>query len=163
MDEREALSWNERQRGLFEPEAILPVQFFRPRGKETRGGERRLVVAVLEDAINCFQKHLLARDNRGRRLFRDAERWMMSADRAQPFSFENICEFLSLDAEYIRCGLRRWARVAESQAARHLETDSGGARPPAAWPAIGGATRSAAAPGTVRAPVVRPLRSSVGF
>ncbi len=160
MDERQALSWNERQPGLFEPDVVLPAQFFRPlRSNEVAGGERRLIVAIVEDAVNCFQKHLFARDNRGRRLFREAERWMMSTDRSLPFAFENICEFLSLEADYIRRALRRWARAAESR--RSFETDSGVARPAATRALIDAGTRSAAAPNAVPAAVGRPSRSSV--
>ncbi len=163
MDEPKVLSWSERQRGLFEPDVVLPAQFFRPLcTKEPGEGERRLIVAILEDAVNCFQKNLFARDNRGRRLFREAERWMMSADRALPFAFENVCEFLSLDAEYIRCGLRRWARAAESQVVRRFDADAGIARAAVARPLVDAATRSAAAPKAMRG-VDRPLRSSAGL
>ena len=125
MEEREPISWNERHGGLFEPD-VLPAQFFRVlHGRQAHGGERRLIIAVLEDAINCFQKNLFAADNRGKRLFRDAENWVMSADRDLPFAFENICEFLSLDAEYIRQGLHRWARAARSEDGRRFDADVG--------------------------------------
>ena len=160
MEEREPISWNERQGGLFEPDVVLPAQFFRGlRGREAHGGERQLIIAVLEDAINCLQKNLFATDSRGRRLFREAENWVMSADRDPPFAFENICEFLSIDAEYIRQGLRRWARAAESKAAwRDAE---GGRCRRAAAPAVASATRLAMAPAVERAPanIERPLRS----
>ena len=122
MDEREPISSTKRHGGLLDPDVVLPAQYFRVlRGRASYGGERRLIIAVLEDAINCFQKNLFARDNRGRRLFCEAEKWLMSEDRELPFTFENICEFLSLDAEYIRRGLRRWADAAQSKAARGFE------------------------------------------
>jgi hypothetical protein len=126
MDETGSASCNERRGGLLEPDVMLPAQFFRAlRGREAHGGERRLIIAVLEDAINCFQKNLFARDNRSRRLFYDAENWVMSLDRDSPFAFENICEFLSLDAGYIRQGLCRWARAARSGAGSRLQAESG--------------------------------------
>ncbi|MGD0950131.1 MAG: hypothetical protein ABSA52_22245, partial [Candidatus Binatia bacterium] len=104
----------------------LPAQYFRVlRGRASYGGERRLIIAVLEDAINCFQKNLFATDKRGQRLFREADKWLMSADRELPFAFENICEFLSLDAEYIRKGLRRWAYAAQSKAVRGFDSEHG--------------------------------------
>ncbi|MFI5397090.1 MAG: hypothetical protein ACHQ9S_16255 [Candidatus Binatia bacterium] len=122
MDEYETVPWAERSGGLFEPDVILPVQFFRAlRGKTVHGGERRLAIAVLDDAISCFQKNLFARDRRGRRLFREAETWLMSRDPELPFSFENICEFLALDPDYIRSGIRRWTHIAVSQDARRLD------------------------------------------
>ena len=126
MDEREPISSTKRHGGLLDPDVVLPAQYFRVlRGRASYGGERRLIIAVLEDAINCFQKNLFARDNRGRRLFCEAENWLMSADRELPFAFENICEFLSLDAEYIRKGLCRWAYAAQSKAARGFDSEHG--------------------------------------
>jgi hypothetical protein len=154
MEDREPISWNEPHGGLFQPDLVLPTQFFRTlRGREAQGGERRLIIAVLEDAINCFQKNLFARDNRSRRLFREAENWVMSADRDLPFAFESICEFLSLDAEYIRQGLRRWACAAASQAARHFDAEFGTQRAGSA-PVVASATR----PGM--APAVEPTHTS---
>jgi nitrite reductase/ring-hydroxylating ferredoxin subunit len=127
MNKTEPVASNERREELLQPDVMLPAQFFRAlRGREAHGGERRLIIAVLEDAINCFQKNLFAGDNRSRRLFHDAENWVMSTDRGSPFAFENICEFLSLDAEYIRQGLCRWARSVRSGAGpQHFEVTSG--------------------------------------
>jgi hypothetical protein len=128
MNERERISSAGRHGGLLEPDVVLPAQYFRVlRGRASYGGERRLIIAVLEDAINCFQKNLFATDNRGRRLFQEAEEWLMSVDRELPFAFENICEFLSLDAGYIRKGLRRWAYAVRSKGLQGFDSE-GGAR-----------------------------------
>jgi hypothetical protein len=149
------------QSGLLEPDVMLPAQFFRTlHGREAHGGERRLILAVLEDAINCFQKNLFATDNRGRRLFRDAENWVMSVDRDLPFAFENVCEFLSLDVEYIRQGLCRWARAARSAAGPRCEVETGtrrGASTPVAT--SGRRLGMAAAVDRTCASFERPLRS----
>lgn len=110
-------SWTEHSGSLLQPDVVLPAQFFlNVHGKTVDGGERRLILAILEDAVACFQKYLFARDNKGRRLFREAEGWMMTRDKQSPYSFENICEFLSLDADHLRQGLRRWARAAAARA-----------------------------------------------
>ncbi len=146
-DERECGSWAERHGGVLQPDIVLPAQFFRAlSGREALGGERRLIIAVLEDAINCFQNNLFATDNRGKRLFREAERWVMSSDRQLPFAFENICDFLSLEANYIRQGLHRWACLAESRAARGLAPELGGARRAAGVPVAGLAQRAGMPP-----------------
>lgn len=153
MDKRESGSRAERQGGLLQPDVVLPVQFFRAvHGREPLGGERRLIIAVLEDAINCFQKNLFARDNRGRRLFREAEKWVMSSDRVLPFAFENVCDFLSLDANCIRQGLRRWAVAAESRAVHDFAPEAGRARRAAAAPLVGPAARAGMAPVPAHAP-----------
>lgn len=94
---------------LFQPDTILPSQFFSAmRKKVPQEAEYRLMVAVLEDAIDCFQKHCHARDAKARQLFEDAERWVSSDDRTWPFSFINICELLGLNPAYIREGLKLW-------------------------------------------------------
>lgn len=94
---------------LFEPDTLLPAQFFAAFSRE--GGlvrERCLMLAVLQDAVECYQKYALARDPKGRMLFESAEEWIESAEREWPFSYENICEILGLNPEYIRRGLSKW-------------------------------------------------------
>jgi hypothetical protein len=95
--------------GLLVPDTLLPSQFFASLHQKSRmDGERRLMVAVLEDALNCFQKHVEATDPKARQLFLDAEEWIMSADQSWFFSFVNVCETLGLDPEYVREGLLKW-------------------------------------------------------
>ena len=94
---------------LFEPDTLLPAQYFAAFSRE--GGmvrERRLMLAVLQDAVECYQKYALARDPRGVELFRDASEWIESGERDWPFSYENVCEVLGLNPEYIRKGLSKW-------------------------------------------------------
>ncbi len=94
---------------LFQPDILLPSQFFATlRRKGAQEPERRLVIAILEDAVECFQKQLWARHHKGRQLFEDAQSWILSEDREWPFSFENICELLDINATYLRRGLLAW-------------------------------------------------------
>jgi hypothetical protein len=76
--------------------------------KITRDGEKRLMLAVLENATEDFQKYVLATDKRGKELFQDAEDWILDSDNPSLFSFDNICEHLQLDPDYMRQGLLRW-------------------------------------------------------
>jgi hypothetical protein len=66
------------------------------------------MVAVLEDAAQCFRKHLFAIDRRGQSLFEEAEEWIMEEETGAAFSFRHICEALDLEPRYIRAELRRW-------------------------------------------------------
>ncbi len=94
---------------LLQPDTLLPSQFYAAlKRKGAHEPERRLVVAVLQDAVDCFQKHLRARDRKARQLFVDAEEWICSEDRSWPFSFENVCDLLQINAEYLRRGLISW-------------------------------------------------------
>ena len=100
---------HDRLATLFEPDVLLPAQYFaafrRAGGLER---ERLLMLAVLEDAIDCYQKFAHARDPRGTQMFDEAREWVSSTDRGWLFSFENICDTLEINAGYVRRGLREW-------------------------------------------------------
>lgn len=76
--------------------------------RDTPQAEVGLIVAVLEEVIGCFQKHLLARDKKRQRLFREAEAWLFREESDQPFSFNHVCDVLGLNAAYVRRLLRQW-------------------------------------------------------
>ena len=107
--------------GLFEPDILLPNQYFAAfrRGRAVEG-ERRLMLAVLEDAVDSYRKYALARDPREQACFLEAREWFHSDDRSWLFAFENICDVLEMNAEYLRGGLDRWRRALAHSAARHI-------------------------------------------
>lgn len=94
---------------LFDLEAIVPSQYPAWSGRDDgTSAERRLMLAVLRDAVDCYQRHALARDERGKALFADAKKWIESDEREWPLSYENICETLRFDTTRIRRELSRW-------------------------------------------------------
>jgi hypothetical protein len=64
--------------------------------KTLREGEERLMLAVLESAVEDFQKYVLTRKPRGKKLFQEAEEWFPERDSDELFSFQNICGTLQL-------------------------------------------------------------------
>ena len=76
--------------------------------KDIREGEEKLMFAVLTDAIEDFQKYVFSKDQRGQKLFQEAEEWFLEKDDDQLFSFEYICATLQLHSDYIRRGLLSW-------------------------------------------------------
>ena len=99
----------DRLADLFQPDMLLPSQFFdRMRRRSEFDGERRLMIAILEDAVDVYCKQIGAKDARGQQLFREAAEWLEATDRTWIFSFENVCDVLDLDAEYLRRGLHAW-------------------------------------------------------
>ncbi len=105
VKDRNALLLGDRILGPFEQDTILPSQFFsRMCRRDHRTGEHRLMLAVLEDAVNIYLKRNGGRP--GLRVFREIEQWFASTDDSYIFSFERICQALGLDAEFIRRGLR---------------------------------------------------------
>lgn len=94
---------------LLQPDTVLPSQYYAAlKRKGAHEPERRLVIAVLQDAVDCYQKHLRAQDRKARQLFVDAQQWIDSEDRSWPFSFENVCDLLQINADYLRVGLIAW-------------------------------------------------------
>jgi hypothetical protein len=107
MQEKETL--DERLPGLFEPDTLLPIQYFEAmRKKHLLEGEKRLILSVLEDAVECFMKCIDSPTSKGQRLFRDADEWINLEDKHWVFSFDNVCEMLDINPDYMRRGLRQW-------------------------------------------------------
>lgn len=105
----------ERVAELFVPDTMLPSQYFDRVARRTEyDGERRLMIAVLEDAVDVYRKLAGARDARRQQLFKDAEEWIDSPDRSWIFSFLNICDVLGIEPEYLRRGLHDLKRQAQS-------------------------------------------------
>lgn len=90
-------------------EMTLPEQFFRAANQSFAvwTGERRLLLAVLEEAVESFFRYRNAATRRRQRLFHETVEWFWSHDQGWLYSFETICQHLNLDAEYIRSGLER--------------------------------------------------------
>jgi len=94
---------------LFGPEVILPSQFNEQVSlKQTDRGEKRLMLAVLEEAVATFQRNVDAKSRHGQRVFREAEEWIWSNDSSWPFAFENVCHALDIEPAFLRRGLERW-------------------------------------------------------
>lgn len=124
MQEKETL--DERLPSLFEPDTLLPVQYFEAmRRKHLLEGEKRLILSVLEDGIECFMKYVDATTNKGQRLFRDAEEWINLHDKHWIFSFDNVCDMLDINPDYMRRGLHEWKDKKLFQLAQ-LRAQSGG-------------------------------------
>ena len=91
------LTPDERIGSLLQPDSLLSAHYFGTlRRKTLLEPEKKLMLAILEDAIHCFQDNLLTQNVRSRRLFEEAEEWIVEADGDWVFSFENICEALGL-------------------------------------------------------------------
>jgi len=79
--------------------------------------EKRLMLAILKDAVSTFQADLFAVNAKSSRRFEQAKDWICESDGDWVFSFQNICEHLNLNPAYVRNGLLRWMekRLAKRQ------------------------------------------------
>ena len=90
-----------------QPSLFKPDTSFEPQWRKTP--EQKLMLAVLDDAVSCFQKYFAARDKIETRLFREAEEWILLQGKSNwAYSFDMICEALDLNPRYIREGLLHW-------------------------------------------------------
>ena len=107
--EQSGLTADERIASLFQPDTLLSAQYFENfRSKIFPEPEKRLMLAILEDAVKCFQENLLATTRTSKRLFEEAEEWIVEVGGDWIFSFETVCETLGINPEYVRQGLLRW-------------------------------------------------------
>lgn len=87
----------------------LPDQYLDDRRASQLEPEKRLMLAVLQDAVVCYQRNLRARESKKRALFREVDAWLTGHGEDAFFSFENVCEALGLNPCYVLKGLRRHA------------------------------------------------------
>jgi hypothetical protein len=166
MQEKETL--DEKLPGLFEPDTLLPIQYFEAmRRKHLLEGEKRLVLSVLEDAVECFMKCIDSSTNKGQRLFRDAEEWINLEDKRWVFSFDNVCEMLDVNPEYLRRGLREWKvrkldAIERARAARAEQAALAAAQPPAEPVAEDVSTAAPAKPEGMRPMAVKAVVAKPG-
>jgi hypothetical protein len=106
------LNVEEKVASLFQPDTLLPAQYLDTYRRKTHlDPETHLMLAVLEDAVACFQKYVFARDGKSRGMFREAEEWILAEESEWLFSFDNISDALGLDPQYLREGLMRWKKA----------------------------------------------------
>jgi hypothetical protein len=111
--ERSSIPVAEKAMAVFQPDILIDCQFQSTyRRRFHLDPERVLMLAVLQDAVVCFQENLMASCKRKQLMHVEAEEWILNEDKSYLFSFENICEALGYDAGYMRAGLLRWKRAA---------------------------------------------------
>ena len=93
-------------------------------------GQVRLCLAVLQDAITTFRKYAGAVRGRERRLFEEAQEWLLEPNTGAPLSLEYVGEALGVDPGDIRAAIERWRREHLAAAAQHAAMDSAGSAQP---------------------------------
>src|SRR5262245_55754944 len=95
---------------ILVPEAVLPSQL--DAGPHVgMQPEKRLMLAVLDNAVLLVLHGGTARDERTRRHAAEASRWLASDAGHWPFAFVNVCQVLGLDPSWVRAGVCRQAKA----------------------------------------------------
>ena len=92
---------------FFQGIGILPAQYgSMNRKKLPAEGERKLLFAVLEDAIRCYLRYRDGGEEyREDPEFLEAADWLSSDEESGPFAFVSICEALGINADRLRIGI----------------------------------------------------------
>ena len=91
---------------------LLPVQYLNKPGARREEPRTRLMLAVLQTVVDDYRgsayKHAAGfAVRRDPRAYAAARAYVESTDRKWPFSFENLCEAVGLDAGSLRTELAR--------------------------------------------------------
>lgn len=70
-----------------------------------KGPERALMSALLFDGVQAYMCYLLSDGTRRSTRYREAFIWVNTKGKEYVFSFDNVCEGLGIDPEFLRLGL----------------------------------------------------------
>lgn len=95
---------------IFIPHVILPSQFYnREHNRDISMPVRRLMLAVLTDALDCLRGRAInARGSARRQEARRAAEWVEQDSDRYLFSFTSVCETLGIDPDALRETLKNW-------------------------------------------------------
>src|SRR3954465_7416066 len=81
------------QEQKLSPLSCLPAQFFTDATNSEAhwSGTRRLLFAVLQDAVACWFRYRNTRTSHGQQLFQEIRDWFLTKNRDSLYAFENIC------------------------------------------------------------------------
>src|ERR1700741_2496046 len=92
------------------PDVLTPAQYYG--GLRTSHPEmnatKRLLLAVLEDALRCLQTYAENPNPAHRQASAEAEAWILDRRAKGPFAFVSICEALGIQPDHLREGIRQW-------------------------------------------------------
>ena len=95
---------------VSQSQAVLPLQFYGPRrGTLESEPRRRLMSAVLIDAVRSYQTKFKRYQSGRRQEFAEIQSWLFSGRDDGPFSFRAVCGESEIYPEAVRQGLTRWA------------------------------------------------------
>jgi len=98
---------------LIASEIVLPSQYWEEVIDPRSEPEKRLMVAVLEEAVATLLNHSRSSSDVDREIAAEARRWIASNDRSGPFTFATICDVLQLETGRVRQAIQ--AKLAENQ------------------------------------------------
>ena len=97
--------------GILQVDALAQEEFYLAYARKSpMEPEKRLMLAVLSDAIEGFRRYVQSRNKKDEETLK----WILEKNTNWFFSFEGICEVLGFDVDYLRSGLLKWGQVARA-------------------------------------------------
>lgn len=101
------------------PETVVVDEILSNGKGSATGPERALMSALLFDGIQAYLNFVSQSHNQKCSRFREAVSWVHRRGNGYIFSFDNVCECLGIDPEYLRAGLaslspdesREWSKL----------------------------------------------------
>jgi hypothetical protein len=106
-------------------DTVLPSQFWSSQPGEHGEPEKRLMVAVLEDALALLLNDARCPSKHRRGAVREASRWLDSDERSGPFAFASICDLLGLDVARVRRAIRSLRSARDSYGRKRVQAGVG--------------------------------------
>jgi hypothetical protein len=100
-------SWKGSRVQRWQTDRSVTLQFGSVYGRVLHTPEKRLLIAILMDALSQFEKVRNARRPRDTQAREELRSWFFGEDLSWPFSFENVCAHLGLEPDAIRDQLVR--------------------------------------------------------
>jgi len=88
--------------------SFLPVQFFAD-PKKASEPVQRLMLAVLLDAMRCYQSNFRSASVRGRIEFHEARQWLFDRWSEGPLSLHSVCSVLGIEPRKVQRTVSDWA------------------------------------------------------
>jgi hypothetical protein len=102
---------NEILRSVFVPDILTPGQYYDSNRRDSSNIPlKRLMMAVLQDAIRCLQIGTHAKSRAKQRYLYEVQEWVFGENGEGPFAFQSVCEILEIAPHYLRRGLTEWLR-----------------------------------------------------
>jgi len=107
----------EEARMFHQPDVLCVGEYLHVyQGRPAETPERRLIAAILRDAVDCYLRDCFSKNRHRKRSFREAEEWFFKSDGYGVFSLENVCSVLNIDPGYIRRTLKEYEQQNSAEA-----------------------------------------------
>jgi hypothetical protein len=122
--------YNDLLAKILEPDTMLPFHFYGTRQLSGQmDGQKKLMLAVLQDAVECLEKYRSPKSVIQQELYQDALNWIRDPSSDWLFCFASVCDFLGFDPAYLRQSLlEREEKACEKTRTTKLADLAGSAR-----------------------------------